>query len=423
MNPFIKISSTILLSAALAFITFYSIKYSKEIQFQKSEISELNDVKHGLLSVHNWKRQIDDILFKKIDEFYLDKKSREELKKKVEDLLLLGIDELERILVDDRINKGNLLDRLKGRATNWMADFPKLRQEVPNISSKLIDQLGDKATVSDIKRFIKDKLKEYLDDTFGKEDRSVLLAIQDKYGAEDAEECTFIINNQIKEKNKRILFFFIILSLITLIFIALCKQYFSEKLVYNAALLALTCLLIFGISIPMIDLDAKISDFSLTFLGGDIYFNNQVLFFQSKSILDVVYLLISTPDFQVKIVGFLIFTFSVLFPFGKIIAAFIAINKSDIFNNNKPLNFLLYKTGKWSMADVFVVAIFMAYIGFRGVINSQLSRLENSINNVQIITTNGTTLEIGFYAFTIFTLLSIYFSNQIAVLLKQKKEA
>jgi uncharacterized paraquat-inducible protein A len=33
---------------------------------------------------------------------------------------------------------------------------------------------------------------------------------------------------------------------------------------------------------------------------------------------------------------------------------------------------MVFKTGKWSMADVIVVAIFMAYIGFSGIVGEQL---------------------------------------------------
>ena len=39
---------------------------------------------------------------------------------------------------------------------------------------------------------------------------------------------------------------------------------------------------------------------------------------------------------------------------------------------NKIVRFLVFKSGKWSMADVMVVAIFMSYIGFTGIISSQL---------------------------------------------------
>ena len=58
---------------------------------------------------------------------------------------------------------------------------------------------------------------------------------------------------------------------------------------------------------------------------------------------------------------------------------------------NHPL-LLVLKSGKWSMADVLVIAIFMAYIGFNGLVGSQMEGLSRSSEAVEIFTTNGTKL-------------------------------
>ena len=56
------------------------------------------------------------------------------------------------------------------------------------------------------------------------------------------------------------------------------------------------------------------------------------------------------------------------------------------------IKFFVLKSGKWSMADVMVVAIFMTYIGFNGIITSQLVQLSSSAPKLEILTTNGTSL-------------------------------
>ncbi|MGK0317790.1 MAG: putative paraquat-inducible protein A [Saprospiraceae bacterium] len=63
--------------------------------------------------------------------------------------------------------------------------------------------------------------------------------------------------------------------------------------------------------------------------------------------------------------------FSIVVPFIKLVlsSAFLYSNK---IRNNKLAKGIIYHLGKWSMADVFVVAMFMAYIGFYGIITSQL---------------------------------------------------
>lgn len=74
---------------------------------------------------------------------------------------------------------------------------------------------------------------------------------------------------------------------------------------------------------------------------------------------------------------------------------------------------MIFRTGKWSMADVMVIAIFMAYIGFSGIITEQLKQIENIAENIDILTTNRSSLLIGFYAFTSFAILSLLISHRL----------
>jgi hypothetical protein len=65
------------------------------------------------------------------------------------------------------------------------------------------------------------------------------------------------------------------------------------------------------------------------------------------------------------------------------------------------------------MADVLVIAIFMAYIGFSGLVGSQLGTLSRAAKAVEVLTTNGTTLAPGFYLFLGFVLASLLLSSQL----------
>lgn len=66
------------------------------------------------------------------------------------------------------------------------------------------------------------------------------------------------------------------------------------------------------------------------------------------------------------------------------------------------------------MADVMVVATFMAYIGFNGIITSQLGQLNTSGQDLVILTTNGTSLQPGYYLFLTYTLLALFLSGFLA---------
>ena len=75
------------------------------------------------------------------------------------------------------------------------------------------------------------------------------------------------------------------------------------------------------------------------------------------------------------------------------------------------IKFFVFKSGKWSMADVMVVAIFMAYIGFNGIITSQLGHLKKAGQELVILTTNATALQPGYYLFLTFALLALFLAG------------
>ena len=130
-----------------------------------------------------------------------------------------------------------------------------------------------------------------------------------------------------------------------------------------------------------------------------------------KSITDVVRLLMEEGSLQMIFVGFLIFLFSIIFPSAKLISTLIHSYHLKKAGENKLVRFFVFKSGKWSMADVMVVAIFMAYIGFRGLVSSQLESLASTTRSLEILTTNGTSLMPGFFLFLSFCLLSLFLST------------
>ena len=68
---------------------------------------------------------------------------------------------------------------------------------------------------------------------------------------------------------------------------------------------------------------------------------------------------------------------------------------------------MIFYLGKWSMADVFVVALFMTYIGFYGLFNAQLQQLEQNKGGFAIETVNYTHLAPGALFFTAYCIMSI----------------
>src|SRR5690606_35020339 len=120
----------------------------------------------------------------------------------------------------------------------------------------------------------------------------------------------------------------------------------------------------------MLEIDARLETMDFVLLGGNINFTNQFLFYRSKSIIEIIFILIETGKIDSIVVGILILSFSVLFPFLKLVSmSLYAVNER--FRSNSVANWMTFYSGKWSMADVIVVAIFMAYIAFQGILNNQ----------------------------------------------------
>jgi len=65
------------------------------------------------------------------------------------------------------------------------------------------------------------------------------------------------------------------------------------------------------------------------------------------------------------------------------------------------------------MADVMVIAIFMAFIGFNGIITDQLHQIENLAAGVEVLTTNNSGILSGFWFFTAFVLISLLVSQRL----------
>jgi len=199
------------------------------------------------------------------------------------------------------------------------------------------------------------------------------------------------------------------------------KKYHSYTSVYHVSFGRFGCF-ICGVTAPMIKIDARFQSVNFQLIGEQITFNDQVIFFQSKSILDVIGILFDTGKIDSYLVGALILVFSIIFPTGKLISTQIYLGGSKKVRKNKVLKFLAFKSGKWSMADVYVIAIFMAYIGFQGILNHQLSNLNMETDSLVSISTNNTSLQPRFIIFIGFVLYSLIISSILKKIVHLEKK-
>lgn len=403
--------TAVILLAIAAFLSLKLYEVENQKRVAKEDLIELSKVKYGLFSVDEWKEILSRIISKKIEELNLQGSDRQKMKKEISAFLYKEIDEFE-----DRFYKEKK-KTLKGffqMSVAWSTGtFGELKKQVPRFTENILDFMNDPRNRKAIRGYILTKLNEYADKTFSKIDYASHDRILGTYQARDRASAMEVIASEIESAEqegrpyKIALFLLCGLAAVYTIFSKTLRK--TEYLV----LTVLCFLLLFtGLVLPMIEIDARISNMSFTLLGEDVSFRDQVLYYKSKSILEVVELMVSQQRIDLLFVGSLVFVFSVLFPFSKLVASLLYVYLPKV-RSSEFIRFIIFKTGKWSMADVMVIAIFMAYIGFSGIITEQLQQIETLTENLDILTTNNSRLLTGFFSFTAFALLSLLMSHKL----------
>ncbi len=405
------------LLATASVLTTQMIILAKENQELKIDLAEINHARYGLLNADEWREQVSIILSKKIIEMDLSPENRVDLEKSLETIMYGLLDDLE-IIIKERTS--GQFSAMKRMVAGMVLDVNQLRDSVPSYANRVLDEINKPATKMGIQTYLQDKLGNLESETYSLDSMKPLRDILVKYNTSRKEECRKYLKGEVADKtreiNQRVI---MILIAVVLIFLLNTLAVRSPGRTHSLMLiLASLCLLIGGITTPMIDLEAMINMLRFQLIGEEVIFQDNIIFFQSKSITDLVHILISEGSFEMIFVGILVFTFSIIFPTLKLISSFIWSLGKERLNKNKLIHFFVMKSGKWSMADVMVVAIFMAYIGFNGIVGSQMDSLSQT-EAVEIFTTNGTKLLGGFYLFLSFVVSSLVLSE----ILTRKKEA
>jgi hypothetical protein len=407
----LKLFLSLTIIIASVYLCYQIILNSISNQNNKNDYAELNNVKYGLFSVDEWKRQISVILTEEIDKLYLSRSNERELRKHIEVLLNTLIDEVYKKIRE--VNKGSIGGEFKQSFIDILISPEDIKKGIPEYADAIIHEMTKSQTTDQIKTILNKQLKQYFNQTFAPQGTSQLSLILLRTDSKDIESARIKLNKAISVKHGLIVTETALLIILSVILFALSG--FSRQPLapsrYIALVLSLIMLLIAGVTTPMIDMEAKIVRMSFVLMGHPLHFENQVLYFQTKSILDMFWIMITHKDIQIKFIGVLLITFSIVFPLLKIVSSLVYYYNFHRARENPVVEFFVLKSGKWSMADVMVVAIFMAYIGFNGIIANQFNQLHPSGHELEILTTNGTSLQPGYYLFLTYTLLALFLSE------------
>ena len=390
----------------------------------KYDFSEINKIKYGLFNLDIWKEKVFGVLEKNVDQFEIKPSDLNGIKKQIEKYLnQLYVDYFEsgkliEVLMDSQDGgKGNKLGKMFVGLfkKNIEKEIKKIdfKSQIPELSKALMGELENK--IPEIKASISASVSQMITEELGKKMADERIPYFEKYGQTTIEDTNNAISDRIASivivKKKTLVQTLASLSIaVILLLVGKSRLPFKTSMLW----LGIICIifLTLGLALPMIDLDARLSSVDINLLGEQIHFDEQVMYYQSKSIFDVTRTLLEGRGIDLKIVGLLILLFSIVLPFFKMVlsGAYLYLKS---FKNKKWVEVVIFYLGKWSMADVFVVAIFMSYIGFYGLINSQLGDFSGSSNSSAVDTVNYSKLSPGIIFFTAYCVLSIIMSTLI----------
>jgi hypothetical protein len=407
----IRIAISVALLSTIIYLCHQIVSLSLENQTDQQDYAEINDIKYGLFSINQWKIKISQIVNEEISKFDVSGEDKKQLKPMVEKQLDKLIDNVyEKIAM---VNEKSFKGQVKQVFIDTFVDVKDIKAGIPGYADDVIKILERPKTKTQVKGMLLERMEDYFLKTFENQDVTAINAVLAKMGGHDIQTTKDLLDRKIAHNMASIYQkTWLVVGLSSLIFIlgffSRKKLWTSEYVIMVAALFAL---LTAGVTTPMINMEAKITEMIFVLFDHPISFLNQILYFQTKSVLDVFWIMIVHEQLEMKLVGILMIVFSIIFPVLKLLSSLIYFQGYEFARQNSIIRFLVLKSGKWSMTDVLIIAIFMAYIGFNGIISSQFGKLHSADQEIVLLTTNGTSLQPGFYIFLAYAILALFLTE------------
>lgn len=379
----------------------------------KEDYSDINNITFGLFSVDQWHDKVAGIINHQVRHFTMTPKQKKQLKVEVEQIILALINKAEAMVNKPQKSIGGKIKKL---AIKTFVNTDKIKAQVPDFAKTIIAKIDNPKSKQQLSAMAMGKFTaiEKTDSTT-KANNMAISKMYRKYHVSSRDEFNDKLNASLD--NIRTVTYNYSFGMLGCILIVLSLWWiFRKRVELHAILFVMSLMFAFvllavGLTASMIEVDARIKSLDCVLLGEHVIFKNQVLFFQSKSILDVVEVLVKQPAIDSILVGILILVFSILFPIMKLSSTGIHLLSKRKLAENKFIKYFAFQSGKWSMADVIVIAILMTYIGLNGLLESQLSSLNIQSDFLTILTTNNTALQPGYIIFISFVLYGLILST------------
>ena len=369
----------------------------------RTDLAEIENARYGILSADQWRTIIGPMLNAQIDQLDFKGQSKN-LRPQVQRALNALLDKMD----------ADKPSGIQGMFVSKM--IASLRPKVPEYTNVVMAQLVNKGTEKGFKDSIRGVLANAVANTFGNTDMSTYNAILHHYGCASGAACEQTLGQQIAAADTQLnRDYLIVLASAALAFILLM---IGTPALSRAAVVVLMSFCIAmgvgGVLSPMLEVEVRVTKIDATLLGTPIEFRDQSLYYRSKTVYEVFQTLIHMGRPEMSVVGVLVILFSVVFPTLKMLALAASLFRPTLLRTNRFVKLLAFELSKWSMADVMVLAIFMSFVAFNGVIGSAFDGLR-SVPNVQqvLIPTNASKILPGYYLFIGFCVSSILLSRKL----------
>ena len=376
---------------------------SSEQEQIKEDYNMSNNITFGLFSVDQWRDRIATVVNGQVQDFTLTRAQKRALQSQVQ-AQLSGL--VHKTIAEINKPQKTLMGKIKKFAVNKLVSEDEIQAQVPSFAKTIIDKVNSPASKRRLKDIATGKLTQLENQTY--DSTSIAIAavtkyLYSKYHVSDPIQ----FNNRINEQLAAIRtvtydYAYAMLGCVAaaagLWLLMRNLTHLHTTLFFMSLPFALILLLV-GITTTMIEVDARIKTFNFVLMGQKVAFDNQVLFFQSKSLFKIVEVLLKQSKPDAIVVGTLIFVFVIVLPLLRMLARGIHITSPKSFAKNRVIRYLAFESGKWDMADVMVVGILMTYIGLNGILKSQLANLNIKNAFLTTITENNTSLQPGYLIF------------------------
>jgi hypothetical protein len=377
----------------------------------KRDYSTLTSITFGLFSIDQWRDKIGEVINGKVSDFSVTPEQKKALKIQVE-AQLNGI--INKALADINKPQKSLMGRIKKLAVNKFVDEDQVHALVPSFAQTIVNKATSPASTQRVKNIVTSKVNELQAQTYDSTEvtaAAVATYMYHKYNAADSATFSREINSRlasvkVTSYNDMYCMLGCVLAALLLWLLMRNMTHLHATHFFMSLLFALV-LLIVGVTSSVIEVDAQLSSFNLGLGSDNISFTNQDLFFQSKSIVEIIQTLVKQPKPDAVMVGILMLLFIIILPIVRIIAKGLHIIGNRFLSQNKVVMYLAFESAKWDMADVMVVGTLMTYIGLNGILRSQLTEIEFHTSGLNTTTGNFTSLQPGYFIFVGYVVFAI----------------